>query len=281
MSSTRHSRYDGRKACLATLHEKLELIAPAMDSNLGLKVFAVEIDTDRFGTFTGEIERPMNMHETALLKARAGMTAVDSRIGFASEGSIGSTEFFPLISNVEIVAFVDEQEGFQLSETAVSFDILAHRWSVDGGPVLDKDLEFAGFPEHGLIVRPEHAPTPVFKGIHRRDGLETAIAACISTGSERAVIESDFRANHCPSRRPTIRRAAERLAQRLATVCPACDCPGWGPVDDVKGRKCAECRWPTSERLAFVMGCCRCELRRTGPITTEPADPSRCPRCNP
>ncbi|CAB4594437.1 unannotated protein [freshwater metagenome] len=281
MSSRAHSRYLGRRACLATLHDKLDLIAPAMESHLGLEVFVEGVDTDRFGTFSGEVPRPRSAYETALIKARAGMVASDARFGLASEGSIGTNSFFPLVSDVEFVVFIDDEEGFEVAEQATSFDIVAHRWVVDDLRTDGDQLHRAGFPSHGLIVHPEDSSLPVFKGIHDLDELESAVRTCRSSGSAQVVIESDLRANHCPSRRPTIRRAAERLAERLTKHCPSCECPGWGPVDEVRGRKCAECRWPTNERLALVMGCCRCDLRRTDQVTTEPGDPSRCPRCNP
>lgn len=281
MPSRSHSRYLGRRACLATLHDKLDLIAPTLHSNLGLEVFVEKIDTDRFGTFSGEVPRPRSAHETALIKAKAGMVASGARIGLASEGSIGSATFFPVVSDVEIVVFIDDDEGFAVAEQATSLEIVTHQWVIDDVHLSDTDLGRAGFPEHGLIVRPENARSPVFKGIHSRTQLVSAIKTCRSATSDRVLIESDLRANHCPSRRPTIRLAAERLAERLTRFCPSCDCPGWGPVDRLKGRRCAECRWPTNENLAIIFGCCRCDFRETGQRNTELADPSRCPRCNP
>ena len=40
---------------MATMHDKLPLIGPAMADALGMTVRAAKVDTDRLGTFTGDI----------------------------------------------------------------------------------------------------------------------------------------------------------------------------------------------------------------------------------
>lgn len=274
------TRYADRRASLATLHDKHPLIAPAMREVLGLDVFTVGIDTDAFGTFAGEIERADPPLVVAEKKARAGMTASGSSIGIATEGSIGTMGFVPLLTDHEVVVLVDDEEGFVLAESATSHDIIAASWTLSEGHPNDDELSRVGFPGHGLIVRSADFGR-LYKGIHDPVELRKAIEACRESGSQEVTIETDLRAHHCPSRRPTIALAARRLAERLLRQCPACDCPGWGAVDTVRGRKCAVCKHPTELVLATVDGCPRCDHRETGPHITEPADPASCDYCNP
>lgn len=262
------------------MHGKLELISPSM-STLGLNVFPSPIDTDVFGTFTGDVARRVSPFETALAKAREGMRAASTTLGLASEGSIGVQGFLPIVADVETVIFVDDDEGFVLAETAVSHHIVTHSWTLSQGLPIDADLERAGFPEHGLIVRSDRKEVDITKGIHDRKELNRVIEHCWEMGATQVTVESDLRAHHCPSRRPTIAEAARKLADRLLNSCPSCGCPGWGLVDIVRGRECAQCALPTQAKLADVFGCCRCSARETGVLNIEPTDPSTCERCNP
>ena len=278
---TETAAYAGRRASLATMHDKLSLVAPPMRGLLGLDVFVATVDTDMFGTFSGEVERTAGPVDTAVAKARFGMSETGCTIGIASEGSIGTAGFLPAVSDLETVVIVDDEHGFVLAESCESHDIVARSWSVDDGMPTDTDLTHAGFPEHGLIVRGETNDGPVFKGIHSRTELENAVATCRRATGGPVRLETDLRAHHCPSRRPTVARAARRLAERLAVECPSCRCPGWGRVDVLRGRPCRLCRRPTSGAVAEVFGCARCTHRVTGPCNDSPADPATCGNCNP
>lgn len=273
--------YEGRRASLATKHDKLPLVAPPMLREIGLEVCVAEIDTDSFGTFAGDIPRPADMLKTAVAKARAGMRKLGMPIGFASEGSIGRDGFMP-ISDLELVVFVDDEIGFHVSEAVTSYDIVAHSWTQNFADPREEDLKRAGFPDHGLIVRCQDVSAGVvFKGIHDPAKLKSAIEQLRSQGMDEVVVESDLRANHCPSRRSNIRVAAERLAIRLTRRCPSCDCPGWGEVRKVRGRVCASCHAPTYMVMGHVNGCAACGMQKEELHGLEPADPSNCPYCNP
>ena len=274
------TRYAGKKASLATMHGKHELISPHMNT-LGLTVFTSPIDTDMFGTFTGDIARRESPIDTAIAKAREGMRASSTTLGIASEGSIGVQGFLPIVADVETVVFVDDEEGFVLAETAISHQIVAHSWLLSHGLPQETDLERAGFPDHGLIVRTDADDVATTKGIHDLEHLNRVVEQCWEKGATQITVESDLRAHHCPSRRPTIAEAARKLAERLSTSCPSCHCPGWGLVDVVRGRECALCNGPTQGKIADVYGCCRCPEQITTLIDVPLADPSTCERCNP
>jgi len=263
------------------MHDKLSLVAPEMESIVGLRVVDARIDTDSFGTFTGEMQRVAGPVATAIAKAKAGMAASGLRVGLASEGSIGAEGFLPIVTDTEVVAIVDDEESFILWEAATGHSIVTHSFTVDSGLPCDDDLARAGFPEHGLIVHGELPGGPIHKGIHDRTSLLEAVESCRAATGGPVRIESDLRAHHCPSRRPTIRAAARRLAERLARRCPACRCPGWGEVDVVRGRTCGMCGRPTESVIAVVSGCPRCPERRVGAENRIPVDPALCGRCNP
>lgn len=269
---------------LATRHDKLALVAPAF-APLGFTVDAVEVDTDSLGTFTGEVERPANQWDTAVAKARLGMAATGARFGLASEGSIGPHPALPYITSAtELVVLVDDEHGLVIGETDVSFDIVVSSFDVAPGDPLDDHLQRADFPRHGLIVMAAAGRGgPIVKGLHDRSELERAIATCAAASTDgRARATTDLRAHHCPSRRPIIAAAAARLAARVASCCPACDTPGWGIVRSERGAPCAACGDLVDIVVAHVEGCQRCPVELPMPIADRsPADPSRCPSCNP
>lgn len=277
------------EAVLATRHDKLPLIAPAMADVLGLRVRAVDVDTDSLGTFAGEVERAGSMWDTAIAKARLGMVHTGVPIGLASEGSIGLDPVLPFaIGDTELVVLVDDRLGIVVGESHTSWDVVAVGRDVGPGDSIDDLLAQADFPAHGLIVRPA-APTavatpgPIVKGVHDRVALEAAIVRCRADSADGLVrIETDLRAHHCPSRRPVIHAAASRLATRLARTCPACAAPGWGVVRRRPGARCAACGAETTVARAEVEGCARCEHEHEHPLPgAAGVDPAHCPVCNP
>jgi hypothetical protein len=277
--------YAGRSAVLASKHDKLPLVAPAL-ATIGVEVTVVAVDTDQLGTFSGEVPRPGPPLETAVAKARLGMAAAGCSLGLASEGSVGPHPASPLLTaDVEVVVLVDADRDLTVWATATGVDIVAAAQSLHPGTDLATLADRFDLPAHAVIVRPNQGPpAPVFKGLREPSDIAAAVASCAAVSPDgQARVETDLRAHMCPSRRPTIRLAAERLAARLAAGCPACASPGWGPVDAVTGLPCDWCGSPTSELRAEIDGCYACGHRAERAIVAAgtTADPGRCPRCNP
>lgn len=274
--------YRHRRAALATRHGKLPLIAPAMDEFVGLDVVAVAVDTDSLGTFSGEVERAGSPWDTAVAKARLGMTARGLPLGIASEGSFAPYAPAPFVlAETELVVLVDDDLGITIGESETAFSPPTVRLEIEPGALDLAALDRGGFPEHGLIVRPEDGVSPIVKGVHDIAELDRAIARCASVSDTgRAIVESDLRAHHHPFRRDVIARAAGRLARRLASMCPMCGIPGWGATDHEPGAPCALCHQPTWTTLADIWGCAGC--RHSVRIErSEWADPAQCTLCNP
>ncbi len=276
--------YSARRAVLSTKHDKLPLVAPPLALHVGLIVDTFAVDTDQLGTFTGDISRTGSPWDTAVAKARLGMRGIDCTIGIASEGSIGPHPSAPFINaSVELVVLVDDELGIVIGEAETGFDI----FTVSADVAVDDDigdlLERGRFPAHAMTIRPgDGSVHPIYKGIRTRRELGQAIRECAAASlNGRARVETDLRAHQCPTRRPIIARAAERLAMRLASCCPECNAPGWGTVRFEYGLPCGHCDREVSIARADVFGCATCPATRTvqcGPVV---ADPGCCDWCNP
>lgn len=278
--------YSGRTAVLATKHEKLPLIAPPLWQAVGLTVEDVAVDTDVLGTFTGDIPRKGTPLETAIAKARLGMTATGSTLGIASEGSIGPDPLVPfLVADRELVVLVDDEAGVSIWEECSSTGIVTATADLGATDSLAPLLASADFPAHKLIVRPSTgAGRPIYKGIATLEDLQAAIEECTGAAANGlARVETDLRAHACPSRQPIIGQCALQLAHRLTACCPSCGTPGWGRVDVVVGIPCAWCGTKVPRPRVAIDGCPKCHHREQVPLVPPDAegDPAECPCCNP
>ncbi len=281
--------YKGKKAVLATMHGKEQAIAPPLLSILGLSTVVPEpLDTDRLGTFTGDVERPGPMLETAIAKARAGMEIAGSKLGLASEGSYGPHPHIPFIpAGVELLVLVDDARGLVLSEHLLDDKTnYAHEVVKPGGD-LQAFLKRARFPDHALIVKPNtprRKNGPIRKGLQSERDLADAIAECSKASRDKsAMVQTDMRAHFNPTRMATLNRLAEQLARRLTCLCPECGTPGFGIVDVQKGLPCGLCGTPSTVMKSEIWGCAACDYKehRIPPDRPEYADPQWCSLCNP
>lgn len=275
--------YIGLSAALPTLHGKERVIAPVFSEVLGVQVVQVGVDTDAFGTFTGETPRTDTPWATAIAKARAGLEMSGRALAIASEGSIGPDPQIPFITtDIEVVVFVDAERDLVITDTMRSHDVVAHRTVVSPGTDLHDLAVRADLPNHAVTVRPDGGgPGPVYKGVTDEESLAEAVRLC-SKPSGSAIVESDFRAHMSPSRMQVIAECARRLADRIATPCPQCAAPGWGRIAPVMGLPCMACGTLVGTAVqADQSGCSRCPARQQHPRTVQHVDPRWCPRCNP
>lgn len=276
--------YTGRRVALLTQHGKEALLAPVLDAALGCRIERVSgYDTDRLGTFTREVPRAGSQLEAARRKARIGMELSGLPIGLASEGAFGvDTTFGVLPWNVELLVWIDDERGIEVVGQAQAVARHATRRVRERAEA----HEFArqcGFPEHGLVLRPSSAHDPR----HRKDladsaALDAAFDWAMGESPDGFVaLEVDVRAHRNPTRQAVIRRAAQDLAARLASPCPACAAPGFALARRERGLPCCDCGTPTGEVRADVDACVRCAHEVLRPRATGGADPAHCPACNP
>lgn len=275
-----HSLYAGKEAILTTKHDKLSSLALPLKAAIGLNVSAIEgIDTDKLGTFSGEIERAKSARETVVLKARMGINQSGTPLGLATEGSFGPhpVAFF-IPGTEEVIGFIDENLGIEIIESLISTETNYSGMSAKSIEDLEKDnfLAKALFPSHALIVKPQKPKSgflkklssslqgrqtchSIFKGIKDTGSLREAIELAKSESEDGiAAIETDMRAHMNPTRRRVIRKVAAQQGRRLRRLCPECSCPGWGKSDAVPGLPCELCRLPTRNILLEVYSCPKC-----------------------
>jgi len=279
-------RLDGLRVALGTMHGKDTAIAPAL-ARLGITVIVPDdLDTDRFGTFTGEIPRAGEIEDAARAKARAAISATGLPIALASEGSYGPHPVIPFVPlGQELILWRDETLGYEVIERV--FDETPCFDHVETATARDANafLERIGFPETAIVAAPATQPTaPVAKGVRDPEALTSAIAQAVEASANGlALLQTDMRAHMNPRRMATIGRLAEALARRLATACPQCDAPGFGRMRTQPGLPCEACGLPTDLVAREIHGCGACghsESRARSDGRTS-ASAATCPLCNP
>ena len=271
------------RVALATQHGKEAVIAPEFLAQLGWLVEPVAVDTDAFGTFSADRPREAGPEATALAKARAGIEAAGIPRGLASEGTIGPDPRMPLITaDYEVMAFVDIDRGVELIQWHSSADVVAYSHTVSAETAWDELAKQADLANHAVIVRNDSQPVSwVRKGLRDLDEVRHAVGECQMETGGPVVVETDYRAMVCPSRRLVIGACARKLATRLATPCPECSTGGWGVVGLRRGLPCRDCGTLAPDAVAGEeFGCVSCEFTAVTP-TAESVDPARCPVCNP
>ena len=273
------SPYRGRVVAVGTQHGKQHQFAPPFHRVLGAELVTPAVDTDRFGTFTGEVARTGAPADAARAKARLAMSATGLPYGLASEASYG-----PLpggwLGHEEILLFCDDVAGIEIIEGHRTNSVPGVAHPVSGFDDVPTSLR-DGLPGQALVVRPRGAVGAITKGITGSDALRSAITAAISASLDGvALVEPDLRAHHNPRRRLIRANLAETMAGRLATPCPSCSAPGFGRVDAEPGLPCRACGTPTSLRHSEIHACAVCTHRESRPVRGA-ADPADCPVCNP
>lgn len=280
------SPYRGQVVAVGTRHGKQNQFADPFAEILGARLCTpADLDTDLFGTFTGERPRPGGSLDAARAKARLALEVTGLTCALASEASYGPLPVTGVSGHEEILLFCDVTRGIEVVEGYRTAEVPGHAEQV-GDPGEVSATLLAGLPGQALTVRPAAVGGAgrgaIVKGITDTAALRAALAAAIAASPDgQAVVEPDLRAHHNPSRRRVLRRLGRAMARRLATCCPACGTPGFGRVDGVPGLPCARCASATTLIGAEILGCCRCPFTLVRPVTAGPADPADCPSCNP
>ena len=282
--------YAGRRICLTSRHGKERALARPLQVGLGASLLVSSCDTDRLGTFSGEVERSQDGIATCRRKAWLGLEHSSLSFGLASEASFGPHPAVPLLPvGEELLVFVDRERQLEVIERRLERRTNFSQLRLEVGEDPTAWLAAMGFPSHAVIARPAawtpaDPSLPLCKGLAGRAELNAALQRCRSADPLGTVLlESDMRAHHNPTRMRSIRRLGCALARRLRSPCPHCASPGWGLVETRPGLPCHWCGTPTRLTAVEVMGCAACgyqaeQGRRDG---LAHADPGHCDRCNP
>ena len=282
------SAYANQCIVLATKHAKSLAIAPVFWNKLGISMIEYSIDTDKFGTFTGEIERIGTPLECAQKKCQTALKKLKGKVDLilASEGSFGPHPLLPFIPcSSELLYFIDNIHGFHLHVNNTTEKTNFASTIVESEEGMYQFAQKALFPSHALILKPNDPKNDlIFKGIDNEEDLIYAFELCLKNSSDKKVsIETDMRANFNPTRMNTISELAAILADRLNQLCPKCNTPGWGKDKVESGLPCVSCGSKT-ELTRFEIFCCpKCKYQEqvTPKNSLRFASPEFCYHCNP
>ncbi|WP_343573985.1 DUF6671 family protein [Mycobacterium sp.] len=269
---------------IGTRHGKQHQLAPAFADVLGARLITPpDLDTDRFGTFSGERPRTLPARDAARAKAHLAMSAADTPYGLATEATYGPLPGTGWPGHEEIALFVDDTRNLEIIEGLRIQSVPGSSRRVRAAADLPDPIS-QGWPAQACIVRPSSGDdtAAITKGINDIRQLSAAIAIAAARSTDgHAIVEPDLRAHHNPTRQAALIRLARALADRLATACPRCATPGYGRIDVERGLACRICATQTDLPRAEIHGCARCPQRHSHPLPTTAADPRWCPTCNP
>ncbi len=261
------------------------MIAPILENELGLICVTLQdLDTDKLGTFSGEIERKDDPITTLRNKCQMAMDASGIGLAIANEGSFGAHPgIFFAHADDELVMLVDKDNGIEIIERELSLET-----NFDGTEIKSEDelKAFAtkiGFPSHGIILK---KGKNIYTGIIKvSKSFEELIENyhSIKNDDNTAYAETDMRAMQNPTRMKVIEQATKRLAKKAKSLCPNCSTPGFGVVDTKQGLPCEICGLPTRSVLKHIYRCQKCNFETVHeyPYEKRVEDAQYCDFCNP
>lgn len=277
--------FQERKLIVATKHAKESVIAPILEKELGVRCFIDEtFDTDILGTFTGEIERELDPISAAREKCLRAMKLNNCNLGVASEGSFGPhPSLFFVNADDEFLIFIDTKNNIEIIVRELSTSTNFNGQEIQNQKELFEFANQADFPKHGLILRKsKDENTDIHKGITDTEILKNTFEHLHSKYNS-VYVETDMRAMHNPTRMTVIQNATQKLVQKIKSICPQCQMPGFGITQAKKGLECNLCGSPTSSTLSYIYDCQHCKFTKEEmyPNKKTSEDPTYCNYCNP
>lgn len=275
--------YANQFVLLASKHHKEQVIEPILRQHIDCKLCVEDIDTDQFGTFTGEIPRPLSPYETCILKAKYAANKKNYTLSIASEGSFGPHRTNPFLPQAhEIMVFVDLNNDWVIAEQLLTIKTNYKMLTIHRDTVLDGFLESVHFPSHALTLQSGDRQHVIEKGIQDPRHLQAALATGFNTYDE-LLIATDMRAMMNPTRMQTLAELTEKLVIRIKTPCPGCSIPGFGFKSVTGNLPCSQCGDETRQYRFETWGCIQCDYQEHHPRKDQliTADPTHCDYCNP
>lgn len=278
--------FDGRFIVIATMHEKEKVIAPILEQELDVKCITISnLNTDTFGTFSGEIERVNPPLETVRQKALEALKLCAADLVIASEGSFGPhpASFF-VSANEEYIILIDKKHNLEIVGRHVTVNTNFNQEKIFK---FDDFAEFKtriGYPQHGIILKikdENKGSEKIYKDFDSTKILDGIVIAAIEN-RHKIIAETDMRAMNNPTRMLAIEQATIDLLKNIKSICPNCEAPGFSINEVIKGLPCMLCRSPTKSPKAFSYKCKVCNFSEVRPKVDELLeDPTYCGFCNP
>ncbi|MFC3094153.1 hypothetical protein DRW07_11760 [Alteromonas sediminis] len=261
-------------AVLLTRHCKAKWIAPAL-LPVGFQVVEyTDFDTDKLGTFSGEVVREKDARATAAYKAKLACELSKSRYGLGSEGSFFPHPLAQITWEQEIICLFDAQKGalfYGMSEGPAEVTTQ----TIETAQALDDLDAFLGAEQRWMWQ-------DVSGNWHK--GLNIELVAELykehSVSYPQALVP-DYRAMYCPSRQKMLEKAATDLANRLLSTCPQCGTPEFVYEKPQSGLPCSACSLPTTQAKGWWAQCKACGFKDLKHHSSQHTDPVNCAFCNP
>jgi len=276
--------FQDRELLVATKHKKERVIQPLFEQTFGIKCHVPpDFNTDRFGTFTGEIDRSLSPLETARAKAEAALLEYGGDLVISSEGSFGAHPFIPFApADEEFVYLLDKRNGIEFNAriltTETNFASCNVRSESDGIQFLQR----IGFPEHGVIIKPSATADSWVKDFQEEQPVISLIRELL-LHQDVVSMETDMRAMNNPTRMKAIEAAVHELLKKMKSNCPQCATPGFTITQFNTGLPCRACGAPTKSTLSHILTCqvCKYYTEIMYPNNRQTEDPMYCDCCNP
>lgn len=262
-----------QQVALLTRHDKARLIAPTL-SQLHWQVSEIQsFDTDALGSFSAERPRFMSPAECALRKAAIAAELSGLDIGLGSEGSFSPGPYGLGTYNLELLCCVNIAQGWAVIGRFYG-PSMAQQWQLTDLTQLEQALLQVPAGQHLLLQQGQR----IDKALTAAQAYQLG-STLLAQGA--LTLSYDLRAHLSPERQIHITNAAADLQQRILSLCPACNTPGFWPDKAIPGLPCAACATATSLTLHKVACCQRCQFSTTHEVAARYADPQYCPECNP
>lgn len=279
MKEMQENGFQGRRIAIASCHRKEEVLAPLLETSLGVETeVPVGLDTDQFGTFSGEIARIGSPLDAVRAKCRLANQQTGIDLVLASEGSFGPHPEFPWIAaDQEWLLLIDFANQREYKVYHLDVETNFHSAEVRTEEELDDFCRKVFFPSHGLILR---SGKEIYKGIQDRGFLE-AVFKKLRSGNQVGQAETDMRAMMNPTRMKAIGKAGEKLVQLLLQTCPQCQAPGYQIAKWDGNLPCQWCLTPSRIPSHSIWNCESCGHTEKRKQPDSFADPAVCDVCNP
>lgn len=281
--------YYGELIVFSTAHHKEKILEKEFMDSLNIKFYVPKnLDTDKFGTFTGEVHRSSDLKEVLRQKAYYGLSNTDCNLAISSEGSFGPDPLNPfLFCNQENLLLIDQKNKIEIFashrsyETSYSFSNLNSRSELEDflakNPIERQPVVFKSFKDC-------NDQSLIFKGIDNKKIAYKVFEELFAIKSS-VWIESDLRAHMNIKRQIVIKACSTKLLEKILSLCPRCTLPGFSITKGYGQLQCMDCglfsNYPSHDVWTCADSNCnyeKQELRLDGVINLEP---KYCSYCNP
>jgi hypothetical protein len=261
------------------MHGKEEVLLPMLRS-VGVKDVQIPaLDTDQFGTFSGEVNREDDPIKTLRNKCVLANKMTGADMVIASEGSFGAHPFMPFVSaDEELLMLKDFKNSIEIVVKELSTETNFSGKEISDLDELQNFANNAGFPGHALILKCNGV---IEKGISDAKILEETYWRFKAESHHKIMVETDMRAMHNPTRMKVISNAASKLKQAILATCPECHFPNFTVKELKLGLPCGLCQMPTESVKNEIKRCDHCGKHEELPAEKNYQAPMYCNYCNP